>query len=309
MSNRKIIAVVGPTSSGKSDLAVEIARYIDKNKKRFGVKGAEIISVDSRQMYKDLDIGSGKITAKEKKGIPHRLLGIFSPKKIISAEEFKNLTLKEIARIQKDGKAVILCGGAGFYLDAILKEKNLPQVKPDWRLRKKLGKMGAGELFKILLKKDPRRAGEIDGKNKARLVRAIEILKKTGEPIPEVFSGERFNSLKIGIKREKKDLEKRAEKRVGRMIKRGLIKEVKALLKKGASKERIKKLGFEYSIPLLYIEGKIPKEEMRKKLIRENLKYAKRQMTWFKREKDIFWVKNEKEALNLARKFFVGEIN
>ena len=164
---QKIIVILGPTASGKSGLAVKLAKKID----------GEIISADSRQVYKGMDIGTGKIIKKEMFGIPHYLLDIKNPKKQFTVMEFKKLAEKKIAEILKKKKIPIICGGTGFYINSVVDDIDFPEIKPDKKLRKELEKKPTEELFKILKKLNPTRAKNIDSKNKRRLIRAIEIAR------------------------------------------------------------------------------------------------------------------------------------
>jgi len=294
----KIIVVLGPTSSGKSDLAVDIALQFP----------SEIISADSRQVYKHIPIGTGAITKKEMKGISHHLLGFVNPKKTYTAIDFKKDAEKAIKEILNKNKIPIICGGTGFYIQTLLSGNNLPKVKPNWPLRKKMEKKTAGQLFKQLQKLDPKRAKNIDSKNKRRLIRAIEIaIKLTKSDFDSSLPKSDFNSwdvLYLGIERKSGNLEKLIRKRILGLIKRGLLAEVKNLRKKKVSWKRIDELGFEYKYPAQYIREEINKEEMVEKILTGNNKYAKRQMTWFlKYTPKTIWVKNSKEAMKLSKKF------
>lgn len=292
MLKNKIIVILGPTASGKSELAVKLAL-------RLGLGQAEIISADSRQVYKGLNIGSGKISKKEMKGVPHHCLDVASPKKIYTAVDFKKCAEKAIKDILRRKKTPIICGGTGFYISAITGGIDIPEVKPDWKLRKKLEKMPVEKLFKILKKLDPTRAKNIDAKNPRRLIRAIEIAKTLGK-VPRVSSQYPVISSQyifIGIGLPEKELKKRIEKRVKKMIKDGLINEVKKLKKQGLSWKRLYGLGFEYKYPTMFLQGKIGKKEIMEKMLTENWHYAKRQMTWFKKYfPKTKWIRGYKES-------------
>jgi len=267
MQKEKVIVIAGQTATGKSALAVKIARKFN----------GEIISADSRQVYKDLDIGTGKITKKEMRDVPHHLLGVTNPKKSFSVAEFQKYAIYAIADILKRGKIPILCGGTGFYIDAVTKGIILPQVPPNLTLRKTLNKKTTRALFDALKKIDPARAKSIDPKNKVRLVRAIEIAGALGK-VPKITAVEpQYTFIKIGLHMEAGELKQKIEKRVRNMFKVGLLSEIKKIKKLGVSDKRLKELGFEYFKPTT------------EKVIRETIKYAKRQMTWFKRDKDIKW--------------------
>jgi tRNA dimethylallyltransferase len=293
----KLIVILGPTASGKSDVAVKLAKKFN----------GEIISADSRQVYKGLNIGTGKITKKEMGGIKHYLLDVASPKRRFTASDFVNLTNSAIAEIVKSGKLPIVCGGTGFYIDALLGDKQIPEVPPNEKLRKQLGKKSVEKLFEILKKIDPERAKNIDSKNPRRLIRAIEICKALGRvPKPRAESLElknrKYEALKIGIKIEEKELKRRISKRIEKWFKIGLLKEVSNLHKKGLSWKRMGEIGLEYKIVSLFLQNKISKPEMVARMQTETYQYAKRQMTWFKKDKSIIW--RAHEDLNLDQSFW-----
>jgi len=302
MPRPKIIVILGPTASGKSNIAVAIAKKFN----------GEIISADSRQVYKGLDIGTGKITKKEMAGVPHHLLSVADPRKQFTVTDDQTLTNLAIARIVNIGKAPIICGGTGFYISALLGEINIPEAKPNKMLRKQLEKKSIAELFEILQKLDPVRAGNIDRQNPRRLVRAIEVAKTLGS-VPELpirnsksEIRNKFKILKIGIKLGKEELRKRINERLGSRIKKGMIDEAKQLYEHGLSYKRMRELGLEYRRLADFFEGKISKRELITLLQNEIWQYAKRQMTWFKRDKNILWFppsikKVEKEVKNFLK--------
>jgi tRNA dimethylallyltransferase len=290
---KKIIAIVGPNASGKSNIAVKIA-------KRFN---GEIISADSRQVYKGMNLGSGKITKKEMRGIPHYLLDVASPKRTFSVAQYKKLAEKAIKKILRKKKIPILCGGTGFYIQAVVDDISFPPVKPDWQLRKKLEKKSTKELFEILKKLDPNRAKKIDKNNPRRLIRAIEIVKKTKKPVPEIKKNPKYDILMIGIKKEKEELKKLIEKRLKKRLKQGMIKEVENLKKSGISWKKLESFGLEYKWIAKYLQKQISKSEMIEKLKKDIEDYARRQMVWFKKDKRIIWIKNYKEAEKLVKNF------
>ncbi len=263
----KVFVILGQTATGKSNLAVKIAKIID----------GEIISADSRQVYKDLDIGSGKITEKEMKGVPHHLLSVANPKRKFTVAQYKKLADKEIKEIIKRDKTPIICGGTGFYIDAITKGIVFPEVPPNTKLRKELNKKTAEELFKILKKLDSERAKTIDAKNPIRLIRAIEIAEYLGKVPPITEATPPYQFVKIGLFLSDDKLKKNVTKRVKGMFKNGLLNEIKKLKRNGISEKRLREFGFEYFNPT---------EES---VIDGTIKYAKRQMTWFKRDPEIRW--------------------
>ncbi|MFA6269920.1 MAG: tRNA (adenosine(37)-N6)-dimethylallyltransferase MiaA [Candidatus Paceibacterota bacterium] len=277
---QKLIVVLGPTASGKSDIAVALAKKYN----------GEVISADSRQVYKGLDIGTGKITKKEMRGIPHHLLDVASPKKRFSASDFVKKTNKTIVQIVAKGKIPIVCGGTGFYIDALLGDKQIPEVPPNLKLRAELEKKSMEELFKILQKLDPTRASNIDAKNPRRLVRAIEICTAIGK-VPKFESRSmNYEVCKIGIKVPDEELKERINKRIDKWFKMGLLKEVRDLHQKGLSWRRMTEIGLEYKIVSLFLQNKISKPEMMEQMQKETWQYAKRQITWFKKDKNIVWI-------------------
>lgn len=305
-TSQKIIAIVGPTASGKSDLAVKIALFTNKNAKKFGVKGAEIISADSRQVYKGLDIGSNKITKKEMRGVPHRLLSIANPKITFTAAQYQKLADKAIKQIYKKSNVPILCGGTGFYIDSVIYGMHFPKVRPNLKLRKKLEKMATEKLFEMLKKKDPQKAAIIDKNNRRRLVRALEIVLTTRKPISPIKKDSRYKLLIIGIAPDMSKLKDKIARRLDDRMKKGLIREVEQLHKKqGLSWKRLESFGLEYRFIAQFLQKKISKEEMREKIINESRRYAKRQMTWFKRNGQINWLDNKQEALDLVEGFLL----
>jgi tRNA dimethylallyltransferase len=280
MENKKIIVILGQTSTGKSDFAVEIAQKIN----------SEIISADSRQVYKWMDLGTGKITKREMKKIPHYMLDITSPKKIFSVSDFQKSAIKEIKKIHNKNKIPIICGGTGFYIDSIINGNIFPEVPPNKKLREELSKKSKESLFKILEKLDKFRASQIDKNNPIRLIRAIEIAKTLGK-VPKLNKTSDFKVLKIGLTLPPEILKERIYIRLISRIKKGMIKEIKDLHeKKNISWKRLESLGLEYRYVSFYLQKKISKNEMIEKLNTEIWHFAKRQNTWFKRDKDIIWI-------------------
>ncbi len=289
---KKIVVILGPTASGKTDLSIKLA-------KKFG---GEIVSADSRQVYKGMNIGTGKATKKEMQGIPHHLLDVASPKKRFTVAQYKKLAEKAIKNIQKKGRLPFLVGGTGFYIQAVIDGIIIPEVKPDLKLRKGLEQKSAEDLFKRLERIDPKRAKNIDKFNKRRLVRALEIVMSSKSPVPPLKTNPIDSEILI-LGTNKKDLNKLIYYRLIKRLKYGMIAEVKRLRKQGVSWKRLEEFGLEYRYIALFLQGKISKKEMIEKLQKEIEHYAKRQMTWFKRDKRIHWIKNEKQARNLLKNF------
>ncbi len=295
-SKPKVIAIVGPTATGKSDLAVYIAQKIQ----------GEIVSADSRQVYRGLDIGSGKITADEMRGIPHHLLDVFSPKKVYSVEHFKNDARKAIVAILKNKKVPIIAGGTGFYIDALISGEEFPAVPPNKKLRAQLEKMSTETLVKKIKLLDAQRASKLDLQNRVRIIRAIEIATALGY-VPRVKKNKRYDTLFIGLTLDPHILR---EKIHTRLLKRNesnaMEKEVARLHKEGVSWKRLYSFGLEYRYVSLYLQKKMDKEEMLARLEQEIVHYAKRQMQWFRRNKNILWfAPGENKAIQEAVEKFL----
>lgn len=291
---QKILVILGPTASGKSDLAVALAKKFN----------GEVISADSRQVYKGMDIGTGKITKKEMRGVPHYLLDIASPKTRFDVARYQKLAHKKIANILKRGKLPIICGGTGLYIKAVVENPQYPDAPPDWKLRKILEKKTTEKLFAILKKLDLKRAKTIDERNPRRLIRAIEIAKQAGKT-PPVKNNPLYNALLIGIKKSPDELKKSIATRLHKRIRQGMIAEVEKLRSQGASWKRLEEFGLEYRYIALYLQKKLSKEEMLKILEIKINQYAKRQMTWFRKTPNVRWIKNKEgiEILGILKNF------
>lgn len=275
----KIVVIVGPTASGKSDLAVILAKQFH----------GEVVSADSRQVYKGLDVGSGKVTKKETRGVPHHMLDVASPKRAYTVAQFKRDGDKAVKQILKRGHVPIICGGTGFYVDALAYDMQFPDVRPNFALRKKLEKKSTDELFTELLKLDPRRAEMIDKHNPVRLIRAIEIATVYGTVAPLVTSS-RYDICWIGISVDQTKLKERIALRITKRMRQGMVKEFINLHAGGLSLRRMEMLGLEYRYGARLITRSISKQEFVEQLLSEIVKYAKRQMTWFKKNTAIRWV-------------------
>jgi len=311
-ANPKIIVILGPTSSGKSDLAIKIAQKFN----------GEIISADSRQIYCGMDLGTGKIERdfsipKSKiqisnskiywsNRIAHHMIDIVNPKTDYSVAKYKKAAEKVIESILKRNKLPIICGGTGFWIKAIVDDVDFPEVKPDFKLREKLNKLSAEKLFAMLQKLDLERAKKIDAKNKVRLIRAIEICKKLGS-VPNTkynIQNTKYNFLQIGIDTSKEKLHQNIEKRLAVRFKKGMIKEVENLHSKfGVSWKRLEMFGLEYRHIAQFLQKKLTRQEMKEKLFQESKDYAKRQMTWFKKDQRILWFKNYSQSKKAIQKF------
>ena len=295
---QKVLVIVGPTASGKSTLAVELAKKFN----------GEIISADSRQVYKRLDIGAGKITKREMRGVPHHLLDEMSSHRLFTAHDFVARASRSVVDISSKGKLPIIVGGTGFYIDALVGRIALPNVPMNPKLRKQLEKMTAEQLFVLLKKRDSRRAKTIDRHNKRRLVRALEIASALGHiPVPNTKDGPWYDVFWIGILRDKQELEKKITIRLFARIRLGMIAEAKYLHRKGLSYKKMESFGLDYKFLALLLQKKISRKEFDEMLVRDSVRYAKRQMTYWKRNRDIMWFKpSQIKRIDKIVRSFVG---
>ena len=296
----KTIVIVGPTASGKSDLAIALARQYD----------GEIISADSRQVYRGMDIGSGKVTKGEQRLAKHWLIDVANPKREYNVTHFVRDAKKASADIRKRGKVPIICGGTGFWVQALIEGAAFPSVKPDKQLRQELSKKNAEELFAELAQKDPVRAKTIDPSNAVRLIRALEICAALGTVPPlERKRGSEVRQreyLIIALNPDKEILKHHIVVRLAKRFKKGMLAEVKRLREGGVSWQRLESFGLEYKYVALFLQKKITREEMQILLTHEIWHYAKRQITWLKRfEKmgtQIHWITDPKQAFEIIEK-------
>lgn len=280
MAKPKVIVVVGPTASGKTSLAINIAKQFH----------GEVISADSRQVYRGLDIGTAKISQPEMQGIRHHLIDIVDVDTVYTATDFKRDASALIEEVTVRGHLPIIAGGTFFYIDTLLGRIAPPAVSPNPTLRTALEKLTTTELHQQLEKKDPRRAAEIDPQNRRRLIRALEIVDTLGAvPAPQP-NRRPYDVLTLGIATDSTELRKRLRARAETWLEIGFIEEVQLLLEAGVKRERLAEIGFEYLIGLDYLDGKLTKEKFVEVFEQKNWQYAKRQMTWLKRDQTIHWV-------------------
>ena len=276
----KVIAVVGPTASGKTAYSIELAEKI----------GGEIISADSRLVYKGLDIGTAKPTVAERKGIPHYMIDIVEPEVEYSAGLYVKEARKCIDDILSRGKSPIIAGGTGLYFRILLEQYDLPEVPPNYQLREELKKLDSTELHSILRDLDSEAADKIYENDKKKLIRYIEIIKSTGKKISESrgISEPEFDVEWIGCNFPRDILYERINKRVDMMIENGLIEETKQLLNKhGRINNLLYTIGYQEIIS--YLDGEMTLDEASAILKQNSRRYAKRQLTWFRKNENIKW--------------------
>ncbi len=278
MNKKKLIVIAGPTATGKSDYAVKLAEAL-----AVSAAGAEVISADSRQVYRGMDLGTGKITAAEMHNIPHHLLDVRDPQEDFSVQEYKELADAAIANIIARGKIPILCGGTGFFIQAVIDNITLPHVPPNPELRAELEKIPNEELLNQLKELDPDRAETIDPDNKRRLIRAIEITKTLGSVPKQEKSESPYDLEIIYLDKPDEELRKRIEKRLIDRLEKGMVEEIKNLHEQGIPWERLENFGLEYRFIAEFLQNKISYEEMMESIKNKSWQYAKRQRTWFKK--------------------------
>ena len=274
-----IIVVVGPTASGKSDFAITLALQ----------HNGEIISADSRQVYKGLDLGTGKITKKETKGVPHHMLDVYELDEEVSVARYARDATPILRDILSRGKTPIICGGTGQYIDALIYDSSLPKVPPNTKLREEFEKKNTEELFELLQKKDSVRAGSVDKHNRVRIIRALEIVESLGV-VPQQKTPALIYQTTIYLMSPTRELLRtRITARLEKRLKQGMLEEVKEVLEKAeslygqATSNVIRKFGLEYVTLSKYLDGTLTEESMKKELITKSMQYAKRQQTWNKK--------------------------
>ena len=275
----KVIVIVGPTAVGKTALSIRLAKLF---------KG-EIISADSRQIYRQLDIGTEKITTEEMSSVPHHLISSIEPNEQYTALDFKTDTDKLIKEIKQREHLPIIVGGTFFYINAWLGRANLPNVPPNQPLRKKLTAKSSDELYQELIKADRDRANTIDKNNKRRLIRALEISNALGKVPPPKPIKKNHTALLIGLKIDRDELRQRITARAKEALKKGLVEETKSLLAGGLSKKRLNEIGLEYRLVIEHLDGLYDQATLLKKIGEKNWQYAKRQLTWLKKDSEIKW--------------------
>ena len=272
----KVLAVVGTNASGKSALGIELA-------KRFG---GEIISADSRQVFKGLDLGSGKVTPEEMQGVPHHLIDVREPNEFFSMADFQKMSYAAIEDIRARDRLPMIVGGTGLYVDSVLDGYMLSDKEPDLAYRAELEKLTTPELYDMLLKLMP--DAQVDRFNRNRVMRMIERIHDGDDAVPS--KQKRYESLRLGVSWPRDVLGERIDERLERRLEQGMIEEVQGLMDRGATTEFLLGLGLEYRFITQYLLGEMGREEMLEKLAIAIKQFAKRQMTWFRRNPDIIWL-------------------
>ena len=289
---KPMIILTGPTAVGKTDLSIQLAKAIN----------GEIISADSMQVYRHMDIGSAKVTPEEMDGVPHHLIDVLEPEEEFNVVVFQKLAKEALTGIYERGHIPIIVGGTGFYIQALLYDIDFTENDGDTAIRRELEKLaqtqGAGCLHQMLQEIDPESAAAIHQNNVKRVIRAIEFYRQTGKKISLHNEQERekqspYQFLYYVLDTDRKTLYERIDRRVDLMMEQGLVDEVKHLADMGCTRDMVSMQGLGYKEILDYLSGEIPLEEAVYILKRDTRHFAKRQITWFKRERDVRWLELE----------------
>ena len=290
-----LIVILGQTASGKSSLAEKLARKF----------GGEIVCADSRKIYKGMVIGTASpFSPGVERKVPYHLFHFLSPKEEFNVALYKKIAIEEIKKIVKRGNLPFLVGGTGLYIAALTKNLSFPEIPPQKSLREKLEKKDTKELFSFYQKLDPQGAQFIERNNKRRLIRAIEVAKVTGKSFWQQRKKGKplFSYLKIGLRVGEKELEERIKIRVKKMMSLGLEKEAREIYLSYKNTRAWQSIGyFEWED---YFQGRIGREEVINLIVRHTIQYAKRQKTWFKKEKNVHWIESEREGVELIKQEF-----
>ncbi|MCD2491042.1 tRNA (adenosine(37)-N6)-dimethylallyltransferase MiaA [Lacrimispora sp. NSJ-141] len=297
---KPLLILTGPTAVGKTALSIRAAKAF----------GGEIISADSMQVYQYMDIGSAKVTKEEMAGIPHHLIDVLRPEESFHVVKFQKMAKDAIKEIYERGHLPILTGGTGFYIQALLYDIDFTENDADTGYRERLERLaedkGAGYLHQMLRERDARAAEDIHENNIKRVIRALEFYEKTGKPISEHNQAERekespYQFAYVVLFRDRTELYKRIDLRVEKMMEDGLLDEVRHLKEMGYTRDMVSMQGLGYKELLAYLEGETTLSEAVRILKRDTRHFAKRQLTWFKRERQTDWIsidgRSEEEIL------------
>ena len=310
MKKKPLVILTGPTAAGKTRLSIDLAKAID----------GEIISADSMQVYRHMDIGSAKIRPEEMEGIPHHLIDILEPTQDFNVVLFQKYAKEAMAQIYDNGKIPILVGGTGFYIQSVLYDIDFTRSEEDTSLRSELEHIaeqkGAEYLHDMLKACDPASAEAIHANNIKRVIRAIEFYRQTGQRISEHNEQERektsaYDSRYFVLTDERERLYSNIDKRVDQMLDDGLVEEVRRLMEMGCKRESTAMQGLGYKEIIAYLLGEITLEEAVYLIKRDTRHFAKRQLTWFRRERDVIWIEKDKFAYDNNRmlKYMIGKCN
>jgi len=290
-----LIAIIGPTASGKSALAIELASELGQ---------AEIVSADAMQLYRDMDIGTAKLSSQDQGGIPHHLLSVVEPTDELTAVEYRELFDAAVADIGGRGKSVIVAGGSTLYLAAALDEMQFAPTDPKVRaeLEAKANVIGQLEMHALLAKKDPAAAAKIPASNLRRVIRALEVVEISGQSFAASLPAPNYRrpTKQLGILVERELLRERIEERVRGMWSEGLVSEVEGLLKRYPKLSKTARVAIGYQQAAAQLRGELTEEQAISETVQLTQRYAKKQMTWFKRDERIVWLDSSEDLLSAA---------
>ena len=296
---KPLIVLTGPTAVGKTSLSISLAKAVN----------GEIISADSMQVYKGMDIGSAKIRKEEMQGVTHYLVDILEPEEEFHIVKFQELAKAALEEIYAKGKIPILVGGTGFYIQAVTRDIDFTQAEQETSYREELEQFakekGAEYLHEKLREVDSKSAENIHANNVKRVIRALEFYHQNGTPISEHNEEQKqqtspYNLVYFVLTAPREILYERIDRRVDQMMEEGLLEEVKSLRARGCHRGMVSMQGLGYKEILAYLEGEYPLEEAVRILKRDTRHFAKRQLTWFRREQDVIWVDKEQFHWNEA---------
>lgn len=283
MNKPKVVAVVGTNASGKSALGIRLAKQFE----------GEIISADSRQVFRGLDLGSGKVTTEEMQGVPHYLIDVREPGEFFSMADFQKMSYEKIEEIRARKHLPMIVGGTGLYVDSVLDGYQLSDQEPDLAYRAELEKLTTPALYAKLVTLVP--DVNVEKNNRNRVMRMLERIHDGDNAVPSKQA--RYDSLRLGVSWERDVLAKRIDERIRMRLEQGMIEEVQGLLDSGVSRDFLLGLGLEYRYITQYLIGEIPdRDDMLAQLAHAIKKFAKRQMTWFRRNPDIIWLDMQGDA-------------
>ncbi len=289
MNEKNMVILTGPTAVGKSALSIALAKALDTG----------IISADSMQVYKHMDIGSAKITPEEMQGVPHALIDVYEPDEPFHVVQFQHDAKAAMEQLWDKGQLPLIVGGTGFYIQALLYDVDFSEEDADLKLRQKYAQLaqseGAEALHAQLAQVDPQAAGQIHANNIKRVIRALEFYEKTGTPISAHNAAERAKQSPYGfayfvLTDRREHLYERIDARVDAMMEQGLLDEVKKLRDMGYTRDLVSMQGLGYKELLAYLDGECSLDEAVYMIKRDTRHFAKRQLTWFRRERDVIWV-------------------
>jgi tRNA dimethylallyltransferase len=297
----RLVAVVGPTATGKSDLALDLAEALD----------GEIVNADAMQLYRGMDVGTAKLTVPERRGIPHHQLDVLDVTEAASVAVYQREARTVIERLLAAGRTPVLVGGSGLYIQAVVDELEFPGTDPQvrGRLETELARVGAPTLHRRLAEVDPVAAEAVLPSNGRRIVRALEVVELTGRPFSANLPGTRpprYDAVLLGVDRDTAELDERVALRVDRMLAAGLVEETRELVGRGLREGRTASRALGYQQVLAAFDGEYPLETAAEETVRRTRRFVRRQRSWFRRDRRIHWLDGAEPELSARARRLVG---